>query len=499
MREHRAADAAAALLTVDEMYRADAAAVAGGVPSERLMQAAGGAIADAIKRRWTPCPTVVLCGPGNNGGDGLVVARLLAEAGWPVRVMLLGRREALKGDAAINAGRWTGRLEALAERLPDSCGLVVDGLFGAGLARPIEGVAGAAIEAIDRRRLDCVSVDVPSGVDGDTGAVQGIAPRAVLTVTFFRPKPGHYLLPGRALTGDLVVADIGIPETVLEPIRPRQWLNGPGLWQAGYPWPRAQDHKYSRGHAIVVGGAEMTGAARLAARGAQRAGAGMVSLATPPEAATIYRLALAGCIIRAIRDRATLVEMVAEPRTRAVLVGPGNGVTAQTRERALGALSTGKPCVLDADAITVFAENPALLFDAIRGPCLLTPHGGEFARLFGDGGPDQGKLARSRAAAAASGAVVLFKGHDTVIAAPDGRAAINHNAPPELATAGAGDVLAGFALGLLAQGMDVFEAACAAAWLHGAAASVFGPGLIAEDIAEALPAVLRRLRAGDGE
>ncbi|MFQ5953958.1 MAG: NAD(P)H-hydrate dehydratase [Kiloniellales bacterium] len=495
MSEHPTADTLA-LLSVEEMSRADAAAIAAGVPGERLMEAAGTAIADEIKRRWELRPTVVLCGPGNNGGDGFVVARQLAEAGWPVRVMLLGRREELRGDAALNAGRWTGAVEPLDDRLPEPCGLIVDGLFGAGLARPIEGVARGAIEAINRAALPCVSIDVPSGVHGDSGAVLGVAPQAVLTVTFFRPKPGHYLLPGRALMGDLVVADIGIPDGVLDDVRPRQRLNGPGLWLRRYPWPEPGDHKYSRGHAVVVGGADITGAARLAARGAQRVGAGMVSLAGPPEAAMIYKLSLPGCIVRTVDDRAALVELVSESRIRAALIGPGNGVTSETRERALGCLSTAKPCVLDADALTVFADAPESLFGAIESPCLMTPHAGEFARLFGDDTEGEGKLARSRAAAAASGAVILFKGYDTVIAAADGRAVINHNAPPELATAGAGDVLAGFALGLLAQGMEPFDAACAAAWLQGAAASEFGPGLIAEDLAETLPAVLGRLKEG---
>jgi NAD(P)H-hydrate epimerase len=493
MTEQRAADAAV-LLTVDEMYRADAATMAGGVPGERLMEAAGQAIAGAITARWERRPTLILCGPGNNGGDGFVVARLLDQAGWPVRLMLLGQRERLKGDAAINAERWRGMVEPLAERLPEESRLVVDALFGAGLARPLDGVVRGAIEAVDRRRLPCVAVDVPSGVHGDTGQVLGAAPRAAVTVTFFRPKPGHYLLPGRALAGQLVVADIGIPDAVLDEIRPRQWRNGPALWVDCYPWPEPGDHKYSRGVAVIAGGANMTGAARLATRGAQRVGVGMVRLASPPEAATIYKLALPGCIVHTVRDKTSFVELLADPRSRAALIGPGGGVTAQTRERTLGALGTGKPCVLDADALTVFADTPELLFENVRGPCIMTPHAGEFARLFGAAATGEGRLDRTRAAAARGGAVVLLKGYDTVIAAADGRAVINHNAPPDLATAGAGDVLSGLALGLLAQGMDAFDAACAAAWLHGAAAGDFGPGLIAEDLPGALPAVLRRLK-----
>ena len=489
------AEPAAAILTVEEMYRADAFAMNAGIPGERLMEAAGRAIADAITVRWTPRPVSILCGPGNNGGDGFVVARLLAEAGWPVRVALLGEPELLKGDARIHAGRWNGPTVGLSNLILDGAELIVDGLFGAGLSRPLDGWGLEVVQQIDERKLTSVAIDIPSGVHGDTGRVLGGAARAKLTVTFFRPKPGHLLYPGRGLCGELVVADIGIPDAALDAIAPLQWRNGPGLWRDSLPVPSAEQHKYSRGHALIVGGPRMTGAARMAAQAARRAGAGVVTVLAPPSAALIYRITLVGTLFETIGGGADLADRLAEPRAHAVLVGPGNGVTEATWDNVLAALASRKPAVLDADALTLFAERPDKLFGAIAGPCLLTPHEGEFVRLFGPVGAE-GKLAGARAAAARSGAVVLLKGPDTVVAAPDGRAAICDNAPPDLATAGAGDVLAGFAVALMAQGMPVFEAACAAAWLHGEAASAFGPGLVAEDIAESLPAVLRGLRAG---
>ncbi|HLI14094.1 MAG TPA: NAD(P)H-hydrate dehydratase [Alphaproteobacteria bacterium] len=474
------------------MARADAAAIAQGISGYALMEAAGGAVAAAIRERLEPRSTVVLCGPGNNGGDGFVVARHLREAGWPVRVALLGEPSKLKGDAAAHAKRWQGAVEPLAVGSLDGAALVVDALFGAGLDRPLTGTARAVIEALNAPGPPVVAVDVPSGLHGDTGEVLGSAPRAFLTVTFFRRKPGHLLLPGRLLCGETVVAPIGIPETVLGDAKVAPtFANHPDLWIRAIPWPTLLDHKYRRGHALIVGGEHMTGAARLAARGALRAGAGLVTVACPPAAATIYRLAMASLLVEVVTDIASFRETLESRRKSAYLLGPGNGATSATRERVLAALATGRPCVLDADALTAFAESPGALFDAIRGPCVMTPHEGEFARLFGRDGD---KLSRAREAARQSGAVVLLKGGDSVIAAPDALAAINENAPAELGTAGAGDVLSGFVVALLARGMPAFEATAAATWLHGAAAAVVGPGVIAEDLPDHLPTVLRDLK-----
>jgi len=491
------------VLTVAQMREADAAAMRGGVPGDRLMEAAGRAVANAVHWRYPTRPVVVLCGPGNNGGDGFVAERHLQAGGHAVRLALLGERGALKGDAALHAARWTGPVEPLSVATLEGAPVVIDALFGAGLARPLEGVSCDVVEAINRRRLDCIAVDVPSGVSGDTGEVLGSeagAPRCAATVTFFRKKPAHLLLPGRVLCGEVTVADIGIPATVLEAIAPTMHENEPALWAARYPWPRPDGHKYSRGHALIVGGGRMTGAGRLAARAALRIGAGLVTVAAPEAALPVYAQSAASLILAALDDDQAFTALLADARINVLLLGPGNGVGIPTRLRTVAALTAGKSCVLDADALSSFADDPAHLFRAIRraeGRAVLTPHDGEFARLFpviAKAHP-RDKLARAREAAAASGAAIILKGYDTVIAAPDGRAVINANAPPELATAGAGDVLAGMTTGLLAQGLDVFDAACAAVWLHGDSASRLGPGLIADDLVETLPTALRALKA----
>ena len=486
------------LLSVDEMYKADALAAAASVPSLDLMEAAGAAITAEIKNRWPSRPVAVLTGPGNNGGDGFVAARLLAADGWPVRLALLGKKENLKGDAAVNATAWDGEIEELSPAYLEGHPLVVDGLFGAGLTRPLDGPALTCVKRINDEGLDCLAVDIPSGVHGDSGEIlggEGGAAQASVTVTFFRAKPGHYLMPGRRRCGDLIVADIGIPRTVLDDINPATRLNGPDLWQSGFPWPDAEDHKYSRGHAVIAGGAEMTGAARLAVMGARRMGAGLVSIASPPEAFAVYAREEPGTLVKAVEDSAGFRKLLADPKKNCILAGPGLGVSEVTRELVLAALETGKPTVIDADGLSAFAEDPNQLFKAISGPCLLTPHEGEFKRLFSLSGD---KVSRVRAAARLSGAVVLLKGADTVIAAANGQetadAVINATGTPDLATAGTGDVLAGMALGLMSQGLDSFNAASAASWLHGRAAEQIGPGLIAEDLPAALPGVLQTLK-----
>ncbi|HUN49134.1 MAG TPA: NAD(P)H-hydrate dehydratase [Stellaceae bacterium] len=483
---------ALALLTPAEMARADAFAVAAGHPVVELMQAAGAAVAASIRQRWSQRPAVVLCGPGNNGGDGLVVAAELQAAGWPVRVALLGERSAFKGAAAHYLERWKGACEPMAPAALGGAALIVDAIFGAGLSRPVDGAAAATLAAAADAGAPIVAVDVPSGLDGATGAVRGLALAADLTVTYFRKKPGHLLLPGRRLCGETVLAEIGIPAAALAPIAPRTHENGPALWLDRYPWPGIDDHKYRRGHALVVGGETMTGAARLTARSAARMGAGLVTLAAPTVAWPVYAASLSSVITRPMAGLDDFRALIADERRNAIVIGPGAGTTPAVREMALAALGTGRAVVLDADALTVFADDRASLLKAIHGPTVLTPHDGEFRRLFGVAGD---KPERARAAARASRAVIVLKGPDTVIAAPDGRAVINNNAPPDLATGGTGDVLAGMIAGLLAQGMDGFDAAAAAVWLHGEAGIAGGPGLIAEDLPGLLPAVLRGLKA----
>ena len=465
--------------------------VAAGTPAVELMRNAGAAVAREAMQRWAMRPTTILCGPGNNGGDGFVVASALAAAGWPVRVSLLGPRERLHGEALHHALCWSGSVEPLAPRVLDDAGLVVDALFGSGLSRRLGDDVVGVLAAAAQRRLPILAVDVPSGLMGDTGESLG-AVRADCTVTFTRKKPAHLLLPGRDLCGATVVADIGTPAGALDRIAVDTWENDPVLWRAQLPQLNSSANKYTRGHALLYGGYPMTGAARMAARAAARAGAGLTTVAVPEAGLPVYAAALTSIMVRPLAQPDDLSRLLADARFSALLIGPGAGVTETTRARALAMLASGRPVLLDADAISVFADRPRELFAAIGTACVLTPHEGEFARLFNATGD---KLARARAAAGLSGAVIVLKGADTVIAAPDGRAIVNSNAPPTLATAGSGDVLGGIILGLLAQGMDAFLAAAAAVWLHGAAAADFGPGLLAEDLADLLPRVLRRLGA----
>lgn len=475
------------LLTNAEMGRADASAIAAGVSIDALMHAAGCAVATAAMARCPRGRILVLCGPGNNGGDGLVAASALRARGREVRVAMLGDRARLTGAAARAAAAWGEPVESATPASLAGAESVIDALFGAGLARALDGEARALVEALARGGMSVVAVDVPSGVDGDTGAVRGAAAAAIASVTFFRKKPGHLLLPGRSLCGDVVVAEIGMPGAILRGIDPATAENAPALWRGCLPGLSLADHKFTRGHAVVVGGPLMTGASQLAARAALRVGAGLVTLAAPALAASVHRSGEPALLVEAIDGNAGLSPHLADPRRRAILVGPGNGREPATRENVIAALATGRPVVLDADALSVFGDDPDLLFRAIRGPTVLTPHEGEFARLFDAEGD---KLYRARRAAERAGAVVLLKGADTVIAHPDGRGVINANAPPTLATAGAGDVLAGMIVGLLAQGIDAYDAACAGAWLHGAAARVAGARLIASDLPDALTDVL---------
>jgi ADP-dependent NAD(P)H-hydrate dehydratase / NAD(P)H-hydrate epimerase len=474
------------LLRVRQMAEADRLTVAAGIPAIDMMEHAGEAVAREIARRWNVRPVIVLCGPGNNGGDGFVAARHLVEAGWPVRVALLGSRDHLAGEARYHAERWHATVEPLSPAVLDTAELVVDAIFGAGLSRQLEGPAAETLADAARRGLPIIAIDVPSGLVGDTGEALG-AVTAVLTVTYFRKKPGHLLLPGRSLCGEVVVADIGTPSSVLEQIRPDTFENGPALWSSDLPRPSDGGNKHTRGHALISGGYPMTGAARMAARAA-----GLTTIAVPAIALPIYAAALTSIMVEPLAKPVDFAGLLAGDRFSAFLIGPGAGASEDTRIRVLEILKTGRPTLLDADAITAFRDDPPALDRAIVGPCVLTPHDAEFRRLFD---PTGDKLTRTRAAARRSGAIIVLKGADTVIAAPDGRAIINADAPPTLATAGSGDVLGGIVLGLLTQGMQPFLAAAAAVWLHGAAAAEFGPGLLAEDLPDLLPRVFRGLRS----
>lgn len=482
------------VLTNGEMTRADALAVDAGIAVDALMHAAGRAVATVAMARCPHGRIVVLCGPGNNGGDGFVAATSLRARGRDVDVAVLGDPETITGAAGRAARQWQGTLLRAEPAVIEGYDVVVDALFGAGLSRALTGEALALVTALARSGKPVIAVDVPSGLDGDTGEIRGAAAAALASVTFFRKKPGHLLLPGRALCGDVVLVDIGLPEAVLTSIDPAAAENSPRLWRERLPPPGLDDHKFRRGHAVIVGGPALTGAAQLAARACLRIGAGLTTIVAPDAACAVHRSGEAAIMVEPLDPVNGLRAHLADPRRNAVLVGPGNGRDDATRARTAAALASRRPVVLDADALSAASDDPTALFAAIKGPVVMTPHEGEFSRLFAIGGD---KLTRARGAAARSGAIILLKGADTVIAHPDGRAVINANAPPTLATAGSGDVLAGIVVGLLARGVPAFDAACAAAWLHGAAARSLGVGLVASDLPSALRDALARLATTD--
>ncbi len=496
-----------ALLSVAEMAAADAATIAAGTPGIALMEKAGRAVADAVTRRVRPGQSVlVLCGPGNNGGDGFVAARLLAERGCRVTLALAGERSALRGDAAEAAKGWTGAIEAPDRADPARHDIVIDALFGAGLSRAISGELAALVERVNASGRAVIAVDVPSGVRGDTGLSDGPVIRAAETVTFFRLKPGHLLQPGRALCGVVTLVDIGIrSEIVFAPGRvvPSAFRNAPGLWRAHWPDHATGIHKYARGAvAVAAGGLSGVGAPRLGARAALRIGAGLATIVCRPEALAVHAGRGPDALMQlAAADASVFEATLSGRRFDALLIGPALGLDVEARSWVAAALRWDRPCVFDADALTHIGAHRAASIGLLRrraGPTVLTPHEGEFKRMFDEATgfePGGGKLERARQAARLTGAIVLLKGPDTVIAAPDGRIAINDTGSPALATAGSGDVLGGIVAGLLAQKMPAFEAACAAAWLHGRAGERLGLGLIADDLPEMLPQLLADLDA----
>ncbi len=479
------------LLTSQQMAACDRATIEAGTPGITLMERAGLGVADAIRLRWAPRPVTVLAGPGNNGGDGFVVARILSACGWPVTLALLGASERLSGDAAEAFVGWPGTVVPLTPSALEGAELVVDAVFGAGLSKDVTGEVAKTLEDLAQRvstnSLINVAVDVPSGLDGDSGAVRGVAAPAHLTVTFHRRKPGHLLMPGRDLCGAIRVIDIGISPATTDGAGAMVAANHPDLWRDRLAGRQTGDHKYTRGHALIAGGGEMTGAARLSAASAHRVGAGLVSVAAPPDARAAYAIDAETLIVDdACGDGFS--ERLKDNRISAVLAGPGLGLTNRTSKILQSVVASGRPVVLDADALTCAARQPEPLVAGPGAELVITPHEGEFARLFPD--LTGSKLSRARAAAVRLGGVVVLKGPDTVIADPAGVAAINENAPPTLATGGTGDVLAGTIVGLMAQGVPSFPAACAAVWLSGAAAAAIGGNLLAGDMPRAIGDVM---------
>jgi hydroxyethylthiazole kinase-like uncharacterized protein yjeF len=486
------------ILSVSEMYKADEEACTTGLTSLNLMESAGAAIAEVVQNICNDGRILILCGLGNNGGDGFVAARLLKNIGRNVRVVCLGTIDEIKGDARESASNWTDEIGQFSPSIFEDVQVVVDALFGIGLNRPVSGLGGLIIEKLNETDLPCISVDIPSGVHGDTGQILGSAVQADVCVTFFRRKPGHLLYPGKDNCGDVMVADIGIPVTVFKNISPKIYENTPQLWLDDLPIPKVQGHKYDRGHAIVVGGNKLTGAAQLASFAALRSGAGLVTIASPPTASIVYRSGSPSIMVKDLNNDKEFSKFINHSRVKAILIGPGNGTNRETYDKVLTALAS-KPCVLDADALTVFEECPEVLFSALKNTSkiknVITPHEGEFKRLFSNVISLKNTRSKIEIARSASSinAIIVLKGADTIITSPSGLICINTNSSPYLATAGSGDVLSGIILGLMAQGMKPFQAACAGVWLHAESGRVFGPGLVAEDITEMLPSILRKI------
>ncbi len=483
-----------AVLTAGEMIAAERAAFGSGIPAFALMTRAGEGLANAILAKRKTGTILFLNGSGNNGGDGWVAAELLRRKGWQVKCCALKIPDDYSCAAAEAYGKWQGEVVEFPEDL-SGFDVIVDALLGTGLVRPVEGRLAEWINAVNQTSAIKVAVDISSGVSSDTGEVLGTAFAADLTVTFSQKKRGHLLMPGLELSGDVDVVDIGI-----DPVAATVFENDPGIWKDQIPHPGKGDYKQTRGHLLVIGGeAGMSGAARMAARAGLRSGAGLVTTLAPAAALSTYAEKQLAVMSAGYETTKEFSKIVNSEKFSAFVIGPGNGVGAKTRGRVLEVLATGKPCVLDADALTSFEAKPEALFKALHDQAVLTPHLGEFRRLWPgldpshDSGAD--KITSTQDAAKRAGAVILLKGPDTVMAHPGGKTLVNIHASPDLATAGSGDVLAGIIGGFLAQKLKPLLAAGAGAWIHGEAGTRLGQGLIAEDLIEEIPMVLKKLNS----
>ncbi len=494
------------LLTPCEMSKADALTIKGGTAGIDLMERAGAHVADHAGRLWLGLESdaeqilskgadiLILCGPGNNGGDGFIAARLLSRRNIPVRVALAGKPSALKGDAAIAYERWSGDLIPFDPVIIDGSAVIIDAIFGAGLSRNVTGIVAEILAAANQSNALRLAVDLPSGVNGNNGQVMGICFEAAETVTFCRAKPGHYLRPGKHKCGHLHVEDIGINLDKLADIQSSIFVCCPQMWdETALPLWQEEAHKYDRGHAVVIGGQKPTlGASRLTAMAALRAGAGLVSLMASSDTYAVQASSLSDILVQDVISNSALVGMVeAEPRYRAIAIGPGLGRGGEQAETILSLLKLGRPSVLDADALYAFYGARHSMVAAIKAETVITPHEGEFCGLFSDIDYKADRIGAAREAAKSLGAVVVLKGPDTIIASVDGRAAIASSAPHWLNVAGTGDILSGLILAGLTMGMPAFEAAARGGWLHGQAASYYSPGMIASDLLDAIPASLQ--------
>ena len=477
------------ILSASQMVKADSLTIENGISGETLMENAGVSVADFIKTKFSKRKTLILCGPGNNGGDGFVVARHLKESGWDVDLASMIDVRSYKKDALLMAKKWNGNTISFDNIQLKNYDLFIDAIFGTGLSKEISGLTASIINKTNKKNTDVVAIDIPSGVNSDNGEILGIAFKAKYTITFARKKIGHVIYPGKEKCGDIYIKDIDIAE---RHIKSNIMENLPDLWLKGLPFPTEEQHKYDRGHSVISGGdIDSAGAAVLSAKAALVTGAGLVTVLCPNGATPLYASKLTAVMNKPIHSTDEFSSFIKGKKVTSVLLGPGNGVSERTKKFALEALKMKKRCVLDADAISVFKDLPKELFNTIKSDVILTPHEGEFKRLFSFEG---NKVEKTQKAAKISKCTIVLKGSDTVIASPDGRTAINTNAPPTLATAGSGDVLAGIISALLANGMDSFKAACAGVWIHSQAANLFGLGLTAEDISKQIPCVLSDIK-----
>lgn len=492
------------ILTVAQHSEIDRLTTMSGASMAELMENAGRQVANEIAKRWSARRTTVLCGPGNNGGDGYVAARHLQARGFEVEVIKFGDHSNASAEATQMARAWKGPVKNFKPSEPIHAQLVVDAIFGAGLSRGIGQDLSQLFEDIFMADVPVVAVDVPSGVHGDQAIfLEGAKPwSASLCITFFRKKPAHVLYPARGQCGEIVCVDIGIGEGMLAALSQFPLVDADSLRRcdeilhAESPALTVDAHKHRRGHCFVLSGPPtMTGAARLAARSALRAGAGLVTVIGTEDATRVLSAQLTAVMVRSLGIGSTLDEVLKDTRPAAFVLGPGAGTGPSTKQLVLAVLEAKKPAVLDADALTVFGKSPQELFSKLHDGVVLTPHLGEFERLFpGLVASSSNRIEATRAAARRSGAIVLLKGPDTIVADPQGAVGVNTNAPPFLATAGSGDVLAGIVGGLLAQAVPAFEAAKYGAFYHGECGTLAGPGLIAEDLTELLPRVMHRQR-----
>lgn len=483
------------VLTNGQMAQADSLTIESGIDGYDLMTAAGQHVANFVHDHYPDHDVLVMCGPGNNGGDGFVAARFLQECGHDIRLHSLVPARKFTGDAKKAVKDWNGDISDM-KTLPDidpDKTIILDAVFGTGLSKPLEEPVISFFKAVRDSGLPVIAVDIPSGVNGNDGSADPHSLKAAHTLTFFRKKLGHVLMPGMGHCGNIHVLDIGIEDSITEKTGFVCYENDPALWQDKVPKPDQKGHKYSRGHVVMLGGARMTGAIRMASMAAMRSGAGLCTVVADESAGDVYRKDAPHIMFEPLQSLPEFFEHCRDERRNAALIGPGAGLDdpESLKDAVLKLLQSGKKLVLDADALSVFEDGPDRLLKALHEDCVLTPHEGEFKRLFP--GVTGNKLEKTQHAAALCEAVILFKGPDTVIAQQGKTPIINTHATPWLATAGAGDVLAGMIGGFMGQGADVFDAACMASWIHGEAALEFGPGLTAPDIIDGIPAILKKL------